>query len=252
MAAKPKRSAERWTYPPARRTDFRECIHGRELTDPFHWLEGDERGEVAQWMAAEQALTDSYVAGDPGETPIRRWLTAFLDKPFVFHAFEAGPYRFMLEESPGKEQPVLLRADGENVRVAVDPNKEEVDGRPAILDQESIAASPCGRFVAYSPQASAPAFSCAIWKRVRSNGPGFRSMSCRASAGTRAAADSITTNARGNLSLPNIVPPVPMAFTGTRSAHRARPTVSSGKWIGPRRTPLFRRFPKTAVTCSST
>ncbi len=152
MAAIPKAIAGGWNYPPARRTDFRESIHGRELADPFHWLEGEEQGDVVQWMAAEQALTDSYVASDPGEAPIRDWLASFLDKAFVFHSFDAGDYHFMLEERPGSEQPLLLRGDrdGGNVRVAVDPNVEAIGGHPAILDQESIAASPSGRFVAYS------------------------------------------------------------------------------------------------------
>ena len=141
---------QRWAYPPARKVDFHETVHGHVLADPFHWLEGAETGEVATWMKAEQALTDSYIGENSDENSIRKWLTEFLDKPFVFHAFDAGLYRFLLRESPGMEQPVLWRATQDDTRVVVDPNAEEVEGRPAILDQESIAASPSGRFVAYS------------------------------------------------------------------------------------------------------
>ena len=154
---------QRWAYPPARNVDFHETVHGHVLADPFHWLEGAETGEVATWMKAEQALTDSYIRENSDENSIRKWLTEFLDKPFVFHAFDAGLYRFLLRESPGMEQPVLLRATQDDIRVVVDPNAEEVEGRPAILDQESIAAAArmqilCRRDPAGGPLSSPPTF----------------------------------------------------------------------------------------------
>ncbi|HEY1706956.1 MAG TPA: prolyl oligopeptidase family serine peptidase [Rhizomicrobium sp.] len=138
-------------YPPTRRTSFSEQIHGRTLPDPFHWLEGaEEAAEIAAWMAAQQALTDRIIGTDPRERRIRDYLTAFLAKPFVFHTFDAGRYRFQLEERPDTQQPVLLRRDSVNTIVAVDPDAAPLDGVPAILDQESISASPDGRHIAYS------------------------------------------------------------------------------------------------------
>ena len=150
MTGERSKPARNWAYPAARKTEFSETVHGRRLADPFHWLEGEEQGEVAEWTKAELALTDTFVASAPGENVFRDWLAAYLDRPFVFHAFDAGRFRFMLQESPGKEQPVLLRSDGEMTAVAVDPNVEQIDGRAAILDQESVTASSCGRHVAYS------------------------------------------------------------------------------------------------------
>jgi prolyl oligopeptidase len=137
-------------YPFARRTSFSETIHGRTLADPFHWLEGSEEGERAFWMAEQQALTDETIARDGRERRIHDWLTVFLARPFVFHTFDAGRYRFQLEERPDTEQPVLLRTDGATTIVAVDPNAAPLAGAPAILDQESLATSPDGRHIAYS------------------------------------------------------------------------------------------------------
>ena len=152
MAPQTKSFPRTWSYPQARRGTFVETIHGRQLADPYHWLEGPEEGEVAQWVAAEQALTDSILGHDGTEKALRRWLKEFLDKPFVFHAFDAGEFRFFLQEIPRAEQPLLLRTRTSNVaaEVVVDPNVEKVGKLPAILDQESIAASWDGRFVAYS------------------------------------------------------------------------------------------------------
>ena len=141
-----------WRYPPSRETGFVETIHGRTLPDPYHWLDGAEEGEVAQWTAAQQNLTDTFFAASPDEARVKAWLHGFMDRPFVFHAFDAGRYRFMLEESPGNGQPVLLRAasDGTDRSVVIDPNTVIICGSPAILDQESIAASHSGRHVVYA------------------------------------------------------------------------------------------------------
>lgn len=144
---------------------FVETIHGRKLADPFHWLEGAEVGEVASWMSAQQSLTDKVIGQTQHEHDICRWLSGFLDKPFVFHAFDAGAYRFALEEQPGKEQPILLRVsvDGGSRRTVVDPSEMMVEGDAVILDQESIAANSSGSHVAFSlKKAASPGSSLFI------------------------------------------------------------------------------------------
>ena len=39
-------------YPPTKRTDFKETLHGVEVPDPYRWLEQDVRNskEVAAWV----------------------------------------------------------------------------------------------------------------------------------------------------------------------------------------------------------
>ena len=67
----------RLAYPPTRRVDHVDTYHGTKVEDPYRWLEDDVRSspEVAEWVKAENRLTESYLAAIPQRETIRRRLT---------------------------------------------------------------------------------------------------------------------------------------------------------------------------------
>src|SRR5439155_291537 len=47
-------------YPPARRSDQIDTLHGVRIEDPYRWLEDPDSAETKAWVAAENALTAGY------------------------------------------------------------------------------------------------------------------------------------------------------------------------------------------------
>ena len=70
-------------YPPTRRVEQVDLLHGVRVPDPYRWLEADVRTspEVAQWVAAENKLTDAYLQSIPQRDAIRRRLTELWNYP---------------------------------------------------------------------------------------------------------------------------------------------------------------------------
>ena len=55
----------RMTYPEARKGDVVDDFHGTRVADPYRWMEDLDSEEVAAWIAAENAVTEPYLASLP-------------------------------------------------------------------------------------------------------------------------------------------------------------------------------------------
>src|SRR5262252_2685444 len=64
-------------YPPAKRGNLVEDYHGTKVPDPYRWLEDDvrESKEVAEWVAAENRVTKTYLEAIPERERINKRLT---------------------------------------------------------------------------------------------------------------------------------------------------------------------------------
>src|SRR5262252_7125800 len=63
-------------YPAAARDDVVEDHHGTRVEDPYRWMERLDGARTLEWVKAERALTDRYVAALPERAEIRRRLVA--------------------------------------------------------------------------------------------------------------------------------------------------------------------------------
>ena len=54
-----------FTYPPTRREDFSELLHGTTIADPYRWLEDDHSPETEAWVSQQNALTYAYLDTHP-------------------------------------------------------------------------------------------------------------------------------------------------------------------------------------------
>ena len=50
---------------PARRGDVVDLHHGREIADPYRWLEDLDSNETADFVAAQNAVSGPYLPGFP-------------------------------------------------------------------------------------------------------------------------------------------------------------------------------------------
>jgi prolyl oligopeptidase len=58
-------AASSLAYPPSRRVDQVDTIHGVRVSDPYRWLEDGQSVEVRAWSAAQDKVTRDYLSKLP-------------------------------------------------------------------------------------------------------------------------------------------------------------------------------------------
>lgn len=121
--------------PATRREVVLDQLHGREIEDPYRWLEDAASDETSEWVEQQNAYTRSLLDVVPGRDAIHQRLSQLLaiglvSAPQVRH----GRY-FYVRRDGRQNQPVLyLREglDGEE-RILLDPNTASAEG-VTVLD----------------------------------------------------------------------------------------------------------------------
>jgi prolyl oligopeptidase len=121
-------------YPPAKKDNVVEKIHGVEIADPYRWLEEADNPAVKEWVEKENALTRNFLDKIPGRDKIHDRLSALLE---IGSLGTPAPRkgRYLYTRRDGKQnQPVLYVRDGLNGKdhVLVDPNELAKDGTVAL------------------------------------------------------------------------------------------------------------------------
>ncbi|MCL2422527.1 MAG: prolyl oligopeptidase family serine peptidase, partial [Micrococcales bacterium] len=142
-------------YPPARRDDLVEQLHGRTVADPYRWLEDAETPETQTWSTAQDQLWTTYrdeaaarLADGPfATTRLTARLHQLLDAGFVSPPAWRGDRRFFTRRSGDQEHPVVVVAEADGTeRVLIDPVALSEDGTTTL---DSWQPSKEGAFVAY-------------------------------------------------------------------------------------------------------
>ncbi|MEY2884540.1 MAG: hypothetical protein RL490_2264 [Pseudomonadota bacterium] len=140
------------TYPPTATVTQSDDWHGTTVADPYRWLEGDVRSQqpVADWVAAQNRVTQAYLATLPGRDAIKARLTQLFDYERVTLPVSRGARTFYRRNSGLQNQSVLYVREGDaSPRVLIDPNGWAKDGATALAEW---APSTDGRFIAYAVQ----------------------------------------------------------------------------------------------------
>ncbi|MBA8793120.1 prolyl oligopeptidase [Friedmanniella endophytica] len=139
-------------YPETRRDDLVETLHGREIADPYRWLEDPDSAETGDWVSRQNAFSRARL----DRLPARDW---FLDTmAAVMRRPRAGVPsrhcgRYLVSRNDGRQnQNVVYAADSleellAGGRVVVDPNTLSADGTTSVLDW---SVSGDGRLLAYA------------------------------------------------------------------------------------------------------
>jgi prolyl oligopeptidase len=141
------------TYPETRSEDVVDVYHGVNVADPYRWLEQDvrEADDVAEWVAAQNGLTDGYLDTLDARDPFAERLQALWNYERFGSPVERGGRYFFTRNDGLQNQSVLFVADaldGE-ARELIDPNTWSEDGTISLAQW---VPSPDGRFVAYGIQ----------------------------------------------------------------------------------------------------
>jgi prolyl oligopeptidase len=119
--------------PAAPRLDLVEVLHGREVVDPYRWLEDARSAETREWSAAQDQLARAYLDALPGRERLARRLEELLSTGAVGAPVWRGGRPFWTRRAPGQEHAVLLTRDADGrERVLLDPVAVDPSGTTTL------------------------------------------------------------------------------------------------------------------------
>jgi prolyl oligopeptidase len=136
-------------YPPTRKDDLTETLHGVQLADPYRWLEDASKPEVQQWMKAQDDYARAHLAKLPGREQIAARLKELLYLDSLSAPTHRGKNFFYSRRHATKEKTVVYWRAGKEgkERVLLDPNGWSADGSVSL---GSWFPSRNGKKVAYT------------------------------------------------------------------------------------------------------
>ena len=139
-------------YPETVTVEQIDTYHGRDVADPYRWLEDDVRESeaVAEWVAAQNAVTFDYLNGLAHRDAIAAQLARFWDYEKFGLPRQRGDYTYFSRNDGLQNQFVLyVQKAGGEPRAIIDPNTWSDDGATALA---SYHPSPDGGMFAYMIQ----------------------------------------------------------------------------------------------------
>jgi prolyl oligopeptidase len=128
--------AEPLKYPPTKKGDVVEELHGEKVPDPYRWLEVDvrESKEVKDWVEAQAKFTEQYLAAIPSRKAIRARLEEIVNVERYSAPSKHGGKYYYSKNNGLQNQSVVYRAvtaDGEP-QLVIDPNTWSKEGTIAL------------------------------------------------------------------------------------------------------------------------
>ena len=141
-------SAQKIQYPVTKKVNQVDVYHGNKVPDPYRWLEDDNSAETANWVEAQNKVTNAYLDKITLRTNVRARLQELWNYPKFGSPFKKGKYYFFYKNDGLQNQSVLYRQVGMkgNPEVFLDPNTFSKDGTVAL---GTVAFSKSGKYAAY-------------------------------------------------------------------------------------------------------
>jgi len=132
-------------YPQAERLPIVDRLHGREVPDPYRWLEDPEDPRTVAWSAAQEALFTQAREGWPAAPAFAARLGALMGTGDVSAPFWRGERRFLTRRPPGQEHAVLLAVEADGTeRVARTGEKAGDIALPGLGTLAGMSTRPGG------------------------------------------------------------------------------------------------------------
>jgi prolyl oligopeptidase len=136
-------------YPVSKKTDTVDVYFGKEVPDPYRWLEDPSLPETREWIAAQNKVTFDYLSRIPFRDSLKARLTEVWNYERYGTPEKKGNKYFFLKNNGLQNQDVLYVMDslGTEPRVVLDPNLFSQDGTVALA---GYALSSDGCYLAYA------------------------------------------------------------------------------------------------------
>lgn len=135
-------------YPVSKKVDQTDEYFGVQVADPYRWLEDDNSEETAEWVKAENAVTNAYLSQIPFRDKIVDRLTEIWNYPRYRTPEKKGEYYYFRKNNGLQNQDVLYVMKGEDgePEILLDPNTLSEDGTVAL---SSWNLSKDGKYLGY-------------------------------------------------------------------------------------------------------
>ena len=121
------------SLPDAPRLDVVDVLHGREVPDPYRWLEDADDPRTRAWSAAQDALVRAHLDALPGRDRLAGRLTDLLSAGGVGTPAWRSGRAFWTRRDPGQEHAVLRVRDADGAeRVLLDPMEVDPTGATTL------------------------------------------------------------------------------------------------------------------------
>ncbi|MEQ9466298.1 MAG: prolyl oligopeptidase family serine peptidase [Ekhidna sp.] len=129
-----EKQAANLNYPETKKVDTTDVYFGTEVPDPYRWLEDDTSDETAQWVQAQNQVTNSYLSNIDFRDEVKARLTALENYEKISAPFMRGDYYYFYKNDGLQNQSVLYRVKsfGDEPEVFLDPNSFSEDGTTAL------------------------------------------------------------------------------------------------------------------------
>lgn len=117
-------------YPIAKKVDQIDDYHGTKISDPYRWLEDNNSIETADWVEAQNNITNEYLSKIPFRDALKKRLTELWNYEKYSAPSKHGEFYTFSKNDGLQEQSVIYIQKGlkGNPEILLDPNKLSNDG----------------------------------------------------------------------------------------------------------------------------
>lgn len=136
-------------YPKTKKIDQTDNYHGTVVSDPYRWLEDDKSAETADWVKAQNEVTNDYLSKIPFRAKLQNRLEEIYNYPKYSAPSKKGEWFYFYKNNGLQNQSVLYRQKGLTAEpeLVLDPNALSAEGTTRLM-QFSISKN--GKYAAYS------------------------------------------------------------------------------------------------------
>ena len=136
-------------YPETKKCDTVDHYFGVAVPDPYRWLEDDYSEETANWVKAQNEVTNKFLSQIPYREKMKQHLKDIMNYPKEGAPWKKGDRYFFYRNDGLQNQSVLYyknSLDGKAVEL-LDPNKLSDDGTVAL---STLGISDDGNYLGYA------------------------------------------------------------------------------------------------------
>lgn len=131
--ASPSPAAFKGQYPETKKGGQVDEYFGRQVADPYRWLEDDRAEDTKDWVKRQNEVTFDYLSKIPFRGAIKKRLTELWNYEKYSAPFKEGEYTYFFKNDGLQNQSVLYRQkDGGEPEIFLDPNKLSKDGSTSL------------------------------------------------------------------------------------------------------------------------
>ncbi len=136
-------------YPEAFKVEQTDDYFGMQVADPYRWMEDDNAPEVAEWVKAQNKVTEEYLSRIPYRDKLKKRLTELVGYEKQLAPFVKNGKIYSYRNNGLQNQNVLYVQDSPDApaRVLLDPNTLSADGTVALT---GVYVSNNGKYMAYT------------------------------------------------------------------------------------------------------